>query len=184
MKFITTIIAGVIVGAIGVYFTLDWQEEKLEFSITAPAKFGEVNYQNITLANKGWNPAVNIKLYIDHSGISFSNVQSSASLKDLSEEKNGISSIERIRRDESLIFSIAYKGQPLFGNEVKIASDRSIALQIENEIQYNVPLWMQVSLGLFSFFFVVGLLSSIAIPQYQKYVKRVEEATKLRELPK
>ena len=42
MKFLTTIITGIIVGAFGIYFTLDWQEESLEFSITSPAKFGEI----------------------------------------------------------------------------------------------------------------------------------------------
>lgn len=74
MKFITTIISGVIVGALGVYFTLDWQEENLIYSVTAPAKFGEIIYQNIEIENTGWNPAVNIKVYVDHPNIGFSNV--------------------------------------------------------------------------------------------------------------
>jgi hypothetical protein len=74
LKFLSTIITGVIVGALGVYFTLDWQEEKLEYSISAPAKFGEINYQNVTLKNTGWNPAINIKVHITHPQINFSNV--------------------------------------------------------------------------------------------------------------
>lgn len=104
MKFIATIIAGAIVGALGVYFTLHWQEESLTFAITPPAKFGEINYQNITLTSDGWDPATNIKLYISHPNIKFNNLQSSASLKDISSDKDALAGVERVRRDESVFF--------------------------------------------------------------------------------
>jgi len=80
LKFLSTIITGAIVGALVVYFTLDWQEEKLIYSITSPAKFGEINYQNITLTNTGWNPAINIKVFIEHPNIEFANTQSKTTL--------------------------------------------------------------------------------------------------------
>lgn len=172
MKFISTIIAGVIVGALGVYFTLDWQEEKLKFSVTDPAKFGDVTYQNITLVNSGWNPAVNIKIYIDHPDIKYSNVQSSTSLKDLSSEKNGIASIERIRRSEAITIAVVYEGQPLFGNEVKIASDRSIAVQIENDSEGGLSAWTASFLALLGLWFGIGIVASISIPAYRDYKKR------------
>lgn len=176
MKFITTIITGAIVGALGVYFTLDWQEENLIYSITAPAKFGEINYQNIHITNTGWNPAINLKVYIDHPEINFSTVQSKTSLKDLSKEQNGIAGIERIRRDESVTISLAYKGQPLFGTEVKIASDRSIALQVEVDDKDEWPFWAVVVTSIFGFWFTIGILASVSIPAYKDYVKRAKEA--------
>tara|TARA_R110002049_G_scaffold133756_4_gene293160 strand:+ start:309 stop:860 length:552 start_codon:yes stop_codon:yes gene_type:complete len=176
LKFITTIISGVIVGALGVYFTLDWQEENLIYSVTAPAKFGEIIYQNIEIENTGWNPAVNIKLYVDHPNIDFSNVQSKASIKDLSSEKDGVANIERIRRDEIVTISTAYEGQPLFGTEIKIASDRSIAKLIEHDADDGLPWWAIFAVSIFGFWFTIGILASISIPAYKDYVKRAKQA--------
>ena len=178
LKFISTIITGAIVGALGIYFTLDWQEENLIYSITPPAKFGEINYQNITLTNAGWNPAINIKIFIEHPNVTFSNTQSKTTLKDLSEEKNGIASIERVRRDESLVISLAYKGQPLFGTEINISSDRSIAEQVESEGKEYLPLWASVLITFFGVMFIIGVLSAIIIPAYRGYT---ETARKIRE---
>jgi len=170
LKIITTIIAGVIIGGFGTYFTLDWQEEKLIYSLTTPAKFGKISYQNITIFNTGWNPAVNIKLYIEHPSINFSAVQSTIAMKNLSNEKNGIVSIERVRRDESIIISLAYEGQPLFGNEIVISSDRSIAEQIEVEGKEFSPPLLIVIFSILGALFVVGVFSAIAIPAYRGYM--------------
>ncbi|MFP3758627.1 hypothetical protein SB751_32610, partial [Cupriavidus sp. SIMBA_020] len=60
MNTIIGFISGVIVCALSVYFTLDWQEEKLEYSISSPALFGATNYQTLTIQNSGWNPAENL----------------------------------------------------------------------------------------------------------------------------
>ena len=179
MKFISTIIAGVLVGALGVYFTLDWQEEKLIYSLTTPAKFGKISYQNITITNSGWNPAINIKLYIEHPNISFSTVQSKTTLKNLSADENGIASIERVRRDESIVISLAYEGQPLFGNEITISSDRSIAEQIEIEGKEYMPSWFSALIFLFGAFFMIGILSAIAIPAYNGYIKQAKKNAEL-----
>ncbi len=180
MKFLSTVIASILVGALGVYFTLDWPEEKLIYSITTPAKFGEISYQNITITNTGWNPAVNIKLFIDNPNIKFTNVQSKTTLKDLSTEKDGIASIERVRRDESVVVSLAYEGQPLFGNEIIISSDRSIAKQVEIEGKEYLPVWASVLLTMFGALFFIGLISSISIPAYRGYLEaaKKEEANK------
>ena len=172
MKFLTSIIAGVIVGALGVYFTLDWQEEELIYSITSPAKFGEINYQNVHIVNSGWNPAINIKIYINHPNILFENIQSQTTLKDLSTEKDGLVSIERIRRDETIIISLAYTGQPLFGNELKIASDRSIAVQTEN---VNKEFWTDFTVFL-GIWVAVSIILSILVPAYKEYKRRAKEA--------
>jgi hypothetical protein len=176
MRFLTTVVAGAIVGALGVYFTMDWQEEKLGFSITAPARFGDIHYQNIILVNDGWNPAVNVKLYIDHPAIRFDNVKSAVALADISGETNGIASIERVRRDESVVFSMAYTGRPLLGTEVRIVSDRSIAELRDAPTDAELPVWAAIVIWVLGSFFAIGLVSSIAIPAYQDYVKRAKEA--------
>jgi hypothetical protein len=163
-------------GSLGVYFTLDWQEESLSYSLTSPAKFGDINYQNISVDNSGWNPATNVKLYIEHPSIKFTNSQSKTALKDLSQEKNGIASIERIRRDETVTISLAYEGQLLFGSEVKIASDRSIAKQVEVDDDNELPAWANTLLIVLGFWFTLGVLASISIPAYRDYVKRAKEA--------
>lgn len=184
MKFLATIISGLIVGGLGVYFTLDWQEEKLNYSITSPAKFGEINYQNINIVNTGWNPAINVKVYINHPNIKFANIQSKTTLKDLSSEKDGIASIERVRRDEIVTISLAYEGQPLFGNEIKVASDRSIATHVEIDSEEELPTWATVIFIVLGFWFTLGILASISIPAYREYRKKALEARTATELRK
>lgn len=176
MKFLTNIIVGAIVGGIGVYFTLDWQEENIVYSLSAPAKFGNINYQNLNISNTGWNPAVNVKIFVNHSGVSFDNAQSTTTLKNIGSEKNGLASIERLRRDETVTVSLAYKGDPLFGNDIKISSDRSIAELIENESGEYLPTWASILLTFFGITFVVGILASIAIPSYNSYIQAAKEA--------
>ncbi len=178
MKFLPTIISGVVIGVSAAYFALDWPEEELIYSLTSPAKFGEINYQNITLTNTGWNPAINLKVFIEHPNIKFSNAQSKTTIKDISIEKNGIAGIERIRRDESVVISLAYEGQPLFGSEITISSDRSIAEQVEAEDKEYMPMWATSLLIFFGITFIVGLLASIAIPAYQGYIKAAQAAEK------
>lgn len=175
MKFIPTIITGVIVGAVGVYFTLDWQEEKLKFSITDPAKFGNINYQNITLTNSGWNPAININILIEHSNIKYTNTQSAALLKPLENEKNGIAHIDRIRRNESIIISLAYEGPSLLGSEIKIASDRSIAEQIESKDKESSINFSFLIFVFTVFCFVFGIFAGVVTPAYRDYKKRAHE---------
>jgi hypothetical protein len=124
-------ISGVIICALGVYFALDWQEEKLEFSISSPAKFGETNYQNLTIQNIGWNPAENLKIIISHPTITFKNIQSDATLKELKSDKNGIANLNRLRRDETVVISVVYEGIPLTSDNIKVTSNRSIAKAVE-----------------------------------------------------
>jgi hypothetical protein len=176
LKFLSTIITGAIVGALVVYFTLDWQEEKLIYSITTPAKFGEINYQNITITNTGWNPATNINIHIEHPDINFKNTQSKTTLKNLSKEKNGIASIERIRRDESVIISLAYTGQPLFGAQITVSSDRSIAEHVDNESGDDFPGWAMSLLAYMGIAWIIGALAATAIPAYNSYIKAAKLA--------
>lgn len=178
LKFITSIIAGAVVGALGVYFTLDWQEEKLAFTITSPAKFGQTLYQNITLSNNGWNPAVNIKMYINNDQIGFENIQATSPIKKLNNEKNGIATIDRLRRDESIVLSIAYEGYPLPGDQVRIVSDRSIALQKEFDEHTHLPTWAVIVMSISALLLtiIIWIIAAVSIPAYKGYVKRAKES--------
>jgi hypothetical protein len=124
-------ISGVIVWALSVYFTLDWQEEKLEYSISSPALFGATNYQNLTIQNSGWNPAENLDIYIKHQSITFKNIKSDTNLTELNSTKNGIATLNRLRRDEAVIISIVYEGDPLVLENIKVTSNRSIAKPVD-----------------------------------------------------
>jgi hypothetical protein len=131
MNTIIGFISGVIVCALSVYFTLDWQEEKLEFSISSPAVFGDINYQNLTIQNSGWNPAENLDINIKHQTITFKNIQSDTNLIELKNTKKGIATLNRLRRDETIIISIVYEGSPLILDNIKITSNRSIAKAVD-----------------------------------------------------
>lgn len=178
MKFLMTIFSGVIVGAFGVYFTIDWQEEKLKYAVSAPAKFGDINYQNIIISNDGWNPAVNVKMYVEHDDVTLDRAQSSTTFEPLLDERNGIAQLGRVRRGESVVFAFAYTGKPFSGSDVKIVSDRSIASLIELDAETELPFWASTLLWILGSFFIIGILSSITLPAYQDYVKRAQAANK------
>jgi hypothetical protein len=126
--------------ALGVYFTLDWQEEKITFSISPPAKFGEINYQNFILHNSGWNPAENLKLKVKHPSLTFKNLQSDSPIKELPGVKGELVFIDRLRRDETVVISLAYKGAPLTNQSIIVTSDRSIAKSIDLSVKSDTPL--------------------------------------------
>jgi hypothetical protein len=133
-------ISGLIVCALGVYFTLDWQEEKIRFSISSPAKFGEINYQNFILQNTGWNPAKNLKIKVKHPSLTFKNLQSESPIKELQGSKGELVYIDRLRRDETVVISLAYKGSPLTSKSIIVTSDRSIAESIDLIVKRDSPL--------------------------------------------
>jgi hypothetical protein len=172
-KFLATIISGAVVGAIGIYLTLVWQQEQVVYSVTPPAKFGEIIYQNLSISNEGWDPATNIDIYINNQNISFTELQSQSPLTQPAEPKNSTAQLDRVRRNETITISIAYKGTPLTQENVKITSDRSVASYKSVEPNTKMPLWAVVTLwvtGLYMFLTLYAIVS-IAIPAYKGYVK-------------
>jgi hypothetical protein len=93
----------------------------------------------------------------------------------LSADTDGIASIERIRRDESIVISLAYEGQPLFGTEIKISSDRSIARLIEDS---DKDLYSDVLVLMFKIFgslFFIGIFASVFLPAYKSYKDKAKQ---------
>lgn len=66
LKLFASIASGIAIGVTGTLITLNWQEEKLRYELSAPAVFGEILYQNLRLSNDGWNPATNVKVFLTH----------------------------------------------------------------------------------------------------------------------
>ena len=173
MNTIIGFISGVIVCALSVYFTLDWQEEKLEFSISSPAVFGDTNYQNLTIQNSGWNPAENLDINFKHQTITFKNIKSATNLTELKNTKKGIATLSRLRRDETVIVSIVYEGSPLILDNIKITSNRSIAKAVDvnnkDDFIYGFNKLMAMLTSLFS----GALLTLIGVKYFMNKSKAV-----------
>lgn len=177
-KFLLAIASGVIAGILGTLFTLNWQEERLYFDLGETAKFGNITYQNLRISNEGWNPATNVKVYLNGNG----NGVPDESIKpnprfDIKADKPLIGGYERIRRGEVVSVTFAFEGEPLPASIISIKSDRSIAAQ--RVASTGVPLtakiaWFAAGSG---FWVLIGVIAAIAIPATHQYKRRRAEAT-------
>ena len=173
MKFFTTILSGVIAGALGVYFTLDWQEEKVGFILDQPAQFGDITYQSLRIRNSGWNPATNVLLFVKHPSIRNSNVKATSGFRAYVGEENALGVIERIRRNEEIVVSFSFKGTPVATRDIIFKSDRSVASPIEkSDWVFNWPTFFMGA----GVFFVVFVFFGVFISAYQDYPKKSKDA--------
>lgn len=169
MKFLTTIISGIIVGVAGVYFTRDFQEEELQFTLSEPARFGDVVYQSLRISNIGWDPATNVSVGINGRSLKESEVRSDAALR-ASPALGGIGVIERIRRNETVEVSFSFQGPALSPEMVVVKSDRTIATPTERGWRLD---WRSFFWGFGTIFAWVVL--AIAVPAVGDYKKRALE---------
>ena len=175
-KFIFSIVSGIIIGVAGLYFTLNWQDEKLYYKLSEPAKFGEITYQNMQISNSGWNPATNIIVYLSHPSIKEDNIRTNPEFNMKTTEKDSVGGYNRIRRDETVTVTFAYKGQILNPSHISIKSDRSIAqYQAKDEWEFNLSSVIIVIAGFILIFFFIGIVAAIAIPNFLAYKKRAQE---------
>lgn len=161
-----------LIGAVGTYFTTNFPEEKVVFSLSAPAHFGDIIYQNLRITNLGFNPATNVVLSINSPDIKTSNIQSSSQLNMTSTKDRLTGKIERIRRNESITVSFSYTGPELTPAAISIKSDRSIA-SFSEEQKWSLD-WTSLFIG-FAFWLVI-ILPMILIPAYREYKRRAFEA--------
>ena len=175
-KFILSIVSGIIIGAAGLYFTLNWQDEKLNYRLSEPAKFGEITYQNMQISNNGWNPATNVIVYLSHPSIKEDNIRANPEFNLKTAEKDAVGGFKRIRRDETVTVTFAYKGQTANPSYISIKSDRSIAkYQAKEKWEFNLSSVIVVIAGFIVIFFFIGIIAAIAIPNYLSYKKRAQE---------
>lgn len=173
MKFLATIISGIVVGAFGVYIALLWKEEQLVFYLSPPARFGEIVYQNLRIVNEGWDPATGVIVAIAHPRIKTENANSNVNIRTENGSPHSLGQIERIRRGESVSISFSFSGVPIRPEQVEIKSDRSVALYAEESAwQFD---WYSALIGagiLFSVFAFLGVL----VGAYRDYTKRAAQA--------
>ena len=127
LRLVLSIISGVIIGVAGTLITLNWQEEKLRFELGGPATFGAIVYQNLAIANEGWNPATNVKVYLHHPTVTGRNVQSRPEFNLDAEEPELIGGYDRVRRGETVTVTFSFRGPPIEAPALSIKSDRSVA---------------------------------------------------------
>lgn len=175
-KFMLSIITGIIIGAAGLYLTLDWQEEKMIYKLSEPAQFGEITYQNMQISNNGWNPATNVIIYLSHPSIKQGNIRTNPEFNIEVKEKNAVGGFNRIRRDESVTITFAYKGQTVEPSILSIKSDRSIAkYQAKEDWKINFSSILVGIAGFIVTTFFIGMVAAIVIPNYLSYKKRALE---------
>lgn len=172
MKFIFTVLSGIIIGIAVFYFSQDWKEERLVFTLAEPAIFGDTSFQNLEILNDGFDPATNVKLYVS-AKLGPRNPQFVSKFDLTGDGQSFVGGFERIRRGERVIVSLTTKLQPLTRGDVTIKSDRSVAsYATTGEWSFDrKSFWL--GFGTFLGFIV---LLGIAIPAYQDYKKRALRA--------
>jgi hypothetical protein len=175
-KILFTSFLSLALGIVGTLYTTNWQEEKLLFSFGEIAQFGDITYQNIRIRNDGWNPATNVIVQLNSSNISAENIKASPKF-DLPPTDSRVGGYERIRRNEVVTLSFAFKGNPITPAMLTVKSDRSIAeYQNPSEESQKKIDWSFVMFMMTVASFIIGLFSAIAIPAYQNYIKKAKEA--------
>lgn len=146
-KHLVTLVSGIIVGVSATLITVHWQEEELRFELSNPATFGEVIYQNLRIANDGWNPASNVKVFLNHPSIKPRHVQATPTFNLSVDEPNFLGGYDRIRRGETVTVAFSYKGPAINASMLNIKSERSIArLKKTNDKAVDAELLMPVML--------------------------------------
>jgi hypothetical protein len=146
-KHLITLVTGIVVGVSATLITVHWQEEELRFELSNPATFGEVIYQNLRIANDGWNPAANVKVLLNHPSIKPRHVQATPTFNLSVDEPNFLGGYDRIRRGETVTIAFSYKGPAITAAMLNIKSERSIArLKKTNDKTVDAELLMSVML--------------------------------------
>jgi hypothetical protein len=176
IKFLLSTLITLAIGIFGTLYTVNWQEEKLVFELGEIANFGDLTYQNVRVRNEGWNPATNVVIQLHAKQISSENIKATPKFE-LGRNENRIGGYERIRRNEIVVLSFVFKGEPITPSMLNIKSDRSIATYKDPTENAPNTDWRSIAFSLgVMVFSIVGLISAIAIPAYQGYRKKALEA--------
>lgn len=173
---ILSTISGILVGIVVTYFTLDWKEERLTYTLTDPAKFGDITFQNIEIRNDGFDPATHVMIYLPQKVMGSKHIQIAGTFDLKGDGESTIGGFERIRRGERVLIPLISKTEPVSATDVTIKSDRSIAtVSTPNARRLDVGSIMigvvTATLALFGAF-----MAAVVPPAYKDYVRKVEEA--------
>ncbi|HUW07775.1 MAG TPA: hypothetical protein VMW01_16125 [Williamwhitmania sp.] len=97
---------------------------------------------------------------------------------DLPSSANQIGGYNRIRRNEVVTITFAFKGEPITTSKVTIKSDRSIATYEDFSNKEHKTDWAFVAFVMSFIVGFMGIMFAISIPAYQEYKKRSLEAAK------
>jgi len=131
MKNVMSLVVTFAGGALVAFLALRMPEEKLRFTLSEPAAFGDVIYQNLTVENRGWDPAENIGLSCLSCPMKPENIKSSASLITSSVPHGVFAVLPRLRRQETAVIALSYSGRAISAEDISIKSDRSVAEAFE-----------------------------------------------------
>ena len=175
MKFIFTILSGVIVGIVVAFFVQDWKEEKLIYTLTEPATFGAISFQNLEIRNEGFDPATNVRLYIPKKILDSKQIELVAKFDLNGDGQSIVGGLERIRRGESVLISLTSKSGSASSDDITIKSDRSIATFIlHNAWTFDKESFaIGAATGILFFFFMA---MAIGIPAYKEYQRKARAA--------
>ena len=158
LKTFLKLLVGFAAGAAVAYYSLHLKEEKLIYTLSDPADFGNLTYQNIEIKNLGWDPAENIVVSFNTTPvISYANVKASAPFLEVPKETGAAGKIDRIRRDETVTLSLSFPSTPLSPQVISIKSDRSIAQHQPSKRGWSFD-WISFWIGVVAIFVFAGVL--------------------------
>jgi hypothetical protein len=173
MKFFPSILSGIIVAIVGLYFSSDWKEERLVYTLSEPATFGVISFQNLEIRNDGFDPATKVIISISKKAQDAKQIEFAAKF-DLNGDKQSVGGgFERIRRGERILVSLTSKAGPISLDDLSIKSDRSIAaFSLPNAWSFDMKsFWIGAGA-----FFMFVMLMGIAVPAYKEYQRKARAA--------
>ena len=175
MKFIFTVLSGIIVGIVVSYLSFDWKEEKLIYTLTEPATFGSISFQNLEIRNEGFDPATNVRLFIPKKVLDSKHIEFAAKFDLNGDGQSIVGGFERIRRGERVLVSLTSKSGAVSSDDITIKSDRVIAnFAFSNAWSFDTKsFWFGAGAG---FMLLIFMTMGISIPAYKEYQRRALEA--------
>lgn len=142
MKTLFITIISMIIGSLLTLWTIQWQDEDLQYFLSAPSVFGDIVYQNLLVKNTGWNPAEDVIILLNRKTPPKNSVKETPSFNIQVVGEYALGGYERIRRNEVVTISFAHTKGPLIDKDLIIKSKRSIAKPavgstFENPILYQ-----------------------------------------------
>lgn len=167
-KNLVTSFVSMVVGAGLTLLTIQWQDEDLQYFLSTPSVFGDIVYQNLLIKNTGWNPAENVTIAIKNKIPPEDSVKETPSFDLHVNGGHELGGYERIRRNEVVTISFAYKEGPLVDSDLSIKSKRSIAKLASDETFVSPLLYLVIKV-----LSLIGVILSIFLLAKNYYDKHV-----------
>jgi hypothetical protein len=136
LKYLLTTLLTAAITVATTLIAVDFQHERLVYALGAPTQLGDLTHQQLRIFNRGGSPALNVKIAMARAqGADLQATLEPSPPFDLTSPVPGIlGGYERLRRSETAVIDLTFRGPPLRPDDLTIKSDETIAA-VEGSIE-------------------------------------------------